>query len=269
MRVFATSAVGGPDLDVDIDGIVFDKDGTLIDLNATWAPVTRRAIDAMVDEAVGAAAGVDEASGVEAGALRAHLWTALGVDDEGLLVPNGVAAVEPVSVMADVAVAVLDQFGSSAPIAVERLRHGQVDVGALEIVPLGPVRSTLERLAAAGLSLAVATSDQRDITVATLDRLGWSDLLPHLACGDDAIGAKPDPVVVTSLAEAMGTTADRLMMVGDSVGDIRTGSAAGCAATVGIIAGGARPDGADVFIADIDALQLVGSDSMFVEGERS
>ena len=33
----------------DIDGIVFDKDGTLIDFHATWGPILRGAVDKLLE----------------------------------------------------------------------------------------------------------------------------------------------------------------------------------------------------------------------------
>ena len=59
MRLRATGIDDSGDLDVDVDGIVFDKDGTLIDLDATWAPITAAMLDAVVVEAVGASASDD------------------------------------------------------------------------------------------------------------------------------------------------------------------------------------------------------------------
>lgn len=248
MRLRATGIDDSGDLDVDVDGIVFDKDGTLIDLDATWAPITAAMLDAVVVEAVGASASDDAIE-----QLRSIVRAAAGVNDDGSLVPNGPAAVEPLAVLAMAVGDAVADAGLEAPQALARLAVGAVPLDAVELVPLGEVDGTLRRLCDAGLLLGVATSDQRDLTEWSLDRLGWRELLPFVACGDDPVGPKPNPAVLHLLAAEMGTTADRLVMVGDSIGDVRTGQAAGCAATVGVVGSGGRPDGADVVIETIEA----------------
>lgn len=193
-------------------GVVFDKDGTLADLDARWVPFFGRSID-------------DVASACDDPGLIDALRLALGVEDT-FLVPDGPAAVETPTRIVELVVATLVARGHDpcrADTIVAAAGTGDT-LGPLR--PLGDIVGALSSLHERGVLLGVATSDDRDNTIAELEVLGVAELLSTIRCGDDAT-VKPDPAVLRGIADEWGVTTAELLFVGDSRADLDTARAAG------------------------------------------
>jgi phosphoglycolate phosphatase len=92
--------------------------------------------------------------------------------------------------------------------------------------PFPHVEATLDRLAAAGHTLAVCTNKLEWLSRRLLDALKLSDCFAAI-CGQDTFGVqKPDPRILRSTVERAGGDVNRAIMVGDSITDIRTARAA-------------------------------------------
>lgn len=214
----------------DIDLVLFDKDGTLLDFHVLWAPRTRRAIADLA-----AAAGRPD--------LATPLAATIGLDAAGARIrAETPMAVASIAANALVAATVLHQGGIGWHRAETLARAHLVpplaaSPGAHELAPVGDVAGLMARLTAAGVKLGIVTTDDRLGTAATADRLGWTPYLVGLSCGDDPWPAKPDPAAITVLCEQAGVAPERTMMVGDSLGDIAAARAAGCGLVVGVAGG--------------------------------
>ena len=219
--------------------IVFDKDGTLFDLQATWGRFT----EGLLREC---AAGDD--------AVDHSLAAALGFDpDNGELLPGSVVVAETTETIADVIlpylthpkprsefIAWLNLTASTAPLA-----------SAVELAPL--LSGLIER----GLRLAVATNDGQAPAQAHLDAAGVSAHFELVLGYDSGHGGKPSPGQLLAIAKAFDLAPADLVMVGDSLHDLMAGRAAGTQ-TVGVLSGVAHPTEltpfADVVMADIGEL---------------
>lgn len=213
----------------DIDLVLFDKDGTLIDFHRLWAPRTVRAVAALA-----AAAGRPD--------LQDGLGRTIGLDaGGGRIRPETPMAVASIAANCLAAATVLHQ-GGIAWHAAETLARDHFapplvrPPEADELAPVGDVLALFGRLAAVGVKLGIVTTDDRAGAQATADRLGWTPYLVGLSCGDDPWPAKPDPAALTVLCERAGVTAARTLMVGDSLGDMAAARAAGCTA-VAVLSG--------------------------------
>jgi len=220
----------------DVDMIVFDKDGTLMDLNAAWAPAAKKWVEV-------AAAGDNE--------LRLRLETELGVEADGGLVDGGSMAIETVAQIAGRTQAVL---AADLPVAeaLSRVERAAEIISDLEIAvqPIGDVRGSLNRLSDAGLVLSVASSDDGDQIFDDLAALGVIELIAGVAAGDGPWDPKPDPASLLALAEGLSIEPARMLMVGDSTTDVGAARAAGAAGVVGI----ARSDGTCLIAGSVDAV---------------
>lgn len=204
----------------DIDGIVFDKDGTLFGFQATWAGWCAGFIadlaegDAHLAQALACGLGFDlratrfkRSSPVIAGTMEAILRVlaaCLPARDPGALRAHLLA--------------------SSA---------------AAEQVPAAPLAPLLDELRAAGLTLGLVTNDAEAPARAHLTRARVLDRFAFLAGYDSGHGAKPDPGQLHAFCAATGLSAARVLMVGDSTHDLRAGRAAGMP-TVAVLTGPAR-----------------------------
>ena len=191
-----------------IKAIVFDKDGTLLDFEATW------------NEAVGVA--FDQISDAHARETSADMF---GYD----LASRTVLPHSPfVSESNDVVMGLVSDL-----IDVETFERTINQVSRLHVVPSSEATATLKTLVANGVKLAIATNDSEGAARHHVSALGWTQLFTSVKGYDSGHGAKPDPGMVLAAVEECGAIPGSYLMVGDSVHDILAGQAAG-ATTVAI-----------------------------------
>ena len=85
----------------------------------------------------------------------------------------------------------------------------------------------LERLAAAGVPLALVTNIGRRATDRALERLGIAGLLGAVVTRDDVTGLKPSGEGILKALASLGRPPERALMVGDSASDVGAARAAG------------------------------------------
>jgi HAD superfamily hydrolase (TIGR01549 family) len=98
------------------------------------------------------------------------------------------------------------------------------------------VPDALRRLADAGYVMGLVTAGHRALVEEQLDGLGLSAILPIRVCGDDAVPAKPHPEPLRRVLEGLGVgdRPDRAIYVGDAPDDMRMACSVGALA-VGIV----------------------------------
>ena len=89
--------------------------------------------------------------------------------------------------------------------------------------------AALEALAARGVTLSVLTNKPEDMSRAILDGLGLASHFLDVVGGDSLPTRKPEPEGLERLRARTATTRERMLLVGDSAVDVRTGRAAGVA----------------------------------------
>jgi len=199
-----------------IKGVLFDKDGTLFDFNATWGAWT---LTLLKSEAGGDQAVVHELANV------------LGYDIEAKRFLPGSMVIA--STMGELADAILTVIESDRAALIERLSTVTASVPQLEPVPLAPLLSSMKQ---EGLKLGVATNDAEAPARAHLRGAGVEDLFDFIAGYDSGFGGKPAPGQMHGFLDAVDLTASECVMVGDSLHDVHAGRAAGMR-TVGVLTG--------------------------------
>ena len=204
----------------DVDAIVFDKDGTLLDLDTTWAAIGRTWV-------AQCAAGDDE--------LNRELSTVLGLSADGLLVPDGIIATGTLGEIAMATRAVLVDSVTDADERIEGAAMASAQaVHAAPVSPIGEVAGTFERLAAAGFTLCIASSDSADMIHRHAVELGIATWIHSVVGGDAPHPPKPHPAGLLSLSQSTGIAVDRMLMVGDSPTDHGAARHAGAAGIVAV-----------------------------------
>ncbi len=205
--------------------IIFDKDGTLIDFDFMWGGWI-----------------VALARRLEAAAclpVAAHLYQAVGYDSAaGRVAPGGPLAVATMAELREMAAETLRALGlprEQAQRATEQAWYSPDPVALAR--PLADLPRLLGALRARGLRIAIATTDDRAPTEATVAALGIAPLVDALACGDDGHPIKPAPDAVLLLCGKLGVDPARAMVVGDTLADLRMGRAAGASLVVGVLSG--------------------------------
>ena len=116
-------------------------------------------------------------------------------------------------------------------------------------VPLTDLPALFAHLRDGGRRIAVATTDDRAPTDATLRHLGIRAHVAAMVCGDDGFALKPAPDAILALCQALQTTPDRVAVVGDSPADMAMGKAAGAGLVIAVRTGIGRD--ADLTEADL------------------
>lgn len=220
-----------------IDGLLFDKDGTLFDFRTSWGSWAAGFVASVAQDADHAAR-LGEAIGFDAATLAfapdSPVIAATAADIAAALAPH-----LPGHTVAELT-SLIDDTAGAAPMS--------------EAVPLRPLLGGLRSL---GLKLGVATNDSEVPARQHLAAHGITDCFDFIAGYDSGHGAKPGPGMCLAFAGSLGLDPARVAMVGDSRHDLEAGRAAGMR-TVAVLTGIAgRADlapHADVVLANIGAL---------------
>jgi phosphoglycolate phosphatase len=208
-----------------IRAVVFDKDGTLIDFDAMWG--------AWIP---------DLARHLEAAAyisIAPQLFQAVGYDPAtGEVAPTGPLAVATMPEIRALAGEVLCAAGLTPAAAAAALQAGWYIPDPVALAqPLADLPALFGAVRARGLRIAVATTDDRTPTLATLEALGIAPLVEALACGDDGRPIKPAPDAILALCRELGIAPAQAAMIGDTTADLRMGRAAGVGLNIGVLSG--------------------------------
>lgn len=221
-----------------MDGIIFDKDGTLFDFNKTWAAWASQLLETL--------------SGGEA-AVKSAMADAIGYDLlRADFLPDSLVIAGTPDEIAERLLPFLP--GMRHDHLVQRMNLLAAEVPLVEAVPLRPL---LEELRARGLRIGLVTNDAEAPAHAHLTRVGVLDLFDFVVGCDSGFGAKPAPGQLLAFSERMGLSPDRVAMVGDSLHDLHSAERAGMrrvAVLTGIAKAPALAPHADVVLRDIGEL---------------
>lgn len=225
-----------------IAGILFDKDGTLLDFDASWGPVNRKV-------ALMAADG-DQA-------LADRLLTACGMDPvTGAIVPDSLFASANTVEIAE------GMIDAGSPFTLQGLVPKIDDCfaeAAQLSVPVTELKPLFARLHGKGIRLGIASSDnERSIRVAA-ERFGILPYVDFVAGYDSGHGKKPEAGMVLGFCAATGLAPSEVAVVGDNNHDLHMGHNAGAGLKIGVLSGtGSRETLAlhsDMVLADITELE--------------
>ncbi|MCL7452951.1 MAG: HAD family hydrolase [Anaerolineae bacterium] len=236
----------------DADLVAFDKDGTLIEFDAMWG----RLCVAWVQHL---------APGTTGEGLAEDLYSALGYNAaEGKADPEGPLAIATTGQLQTIAAVTLYRSGLSWTAAEDSARRAfqaAAEIPLADLIrPAGQVRRLFAELQAAGVRVAVVTTDHRAETEETLRILEVAHRVDHLVCGDDGIPAKPAPDMLLAACESLGLKPERTAVVGDTMGDLLMAQRGGAGLRVAVLtgAGGSQQLArhADVLLASIDDITV-------------
>ncbi|MEX1662932.1 HAD family hydrolase [Thioclava sp. 15-R06ZXC-3] len=220
-----------------VRAILFDKDGTLFDFDATWG--------------VWACAQLAELARDEA--HLNELADAIAFDlVQARFDPASPIIAGTVAQAADLLLPLLP--GRERAELIVQLDQAAQDVPLVAPVPLAPYLSDLR---AQGLRLGICTNDSEGTARAHAGQAGVLALFDVIIGYDSGHGGKPTPRPLLAFADQLGLDPATVVMVGDSLHDLHAARAAGMRA-VAVLTGPAKHDElapeADVVLADIGAL---------------
>ena len=227
-------------------GIVFDKDGTLIDFNSTWLPVYHYAALEFANNDVKLAQELLECCGYDQATSR--------------LIGGSLLAAGTNHEIANAWAGHLPDIEDDIQLEALSLRLNQVfqQQSALNSTPVKDLQITLRKLNQAGLKLGVATSDSYQGIHSTLQSFDVISEFEFLCGYDSGHGVKPEPGMVLAFCQAMSLEPAEIIVVGDNRHDIEMGRNAQAGLCVGVLTGASTREEleglADVVFDDIGGL---------------
>lgn len=220
-----------------IDGIIFDKDGTLFDFRLSWGRWTENLLRALTQDQKAAT----------------KLGQVIGFDlMNGDFAPDSpVIAATP----REIAQIMLPHLPGRDLIGlVDQMNTLSATTQMSPAVDLAPL---LTNLRGRGLKIGLATNDTEAPARAHLAEAGVLQLFDFVSGCDSGFGGKPAPGQLFAFAQACNLDPSRVAMVGDSHHDLIAGRSAGMyavAVLTGIAGATELAPIADVVLKDISAL---------------
>ncbi|MGD9915560.1 MAG: HAD family hydrolase [Rhizobiaceae bacterium] len=204
-----------------IKGILFDKDGTLVDFQQTWHAVA-------VSMALRAAEGDQKRADL--------LMEVAGYDFENRRFKAD--SVFAAGTNADIVELWYPHLsGEERAMMITEFDTVTAEEGALQAVPLPGAREALASLHARGLRIGLATNDSTGGAEKTLLALGIAQLFDAVYGYDAVANPKPAPDPVLAFCDFTGLKPSQVAMVGDNRHDLVMARAAGAGLAVGVLSG--------------------------------
>ncbi|MDB5524225.1 MAG: gph [Rhizobium sp.] len=225
-----------------ITGILFDKDGTLLDFDKSWEPVNRRASlfaaagDEVLADRLMVICGMDPLTGkVSSGSL----FAAAAPSEIAAAMSNAGAPFEPEELTAH-----LDRFFIE---------------GAENAVAVTDLPALFKRLKARGLHLGIASSDNEASIRAIAERMQFMPYVDYIAGYDSGHGVKPNPGMVEAFARRQNIDLSEIAVVGDNTHDLHMARNARAGLAIGVLTGTSGIEAlephADYVLASIEELE--------------
>jgi len=209
-------------------GIVFDKDGTLIDVYSMLAALGRERYKRLTERVPESALQwMDKCTGFDHEAGHVEPFGPLasaGRDHEVVISATALW-------LAGIPWYRAIQISIDAYDEVDRTYDPSTGVSLLP-----GAKETVKALFDAGFSLCIATSDMHARAASQLKDLGMLDYFEVIVGADDVENIKPAPDPLLKCAELLGVPPQDLVMVGDAPQDAMMGRSSG-AMTIGLLSG--------------------------------
>ena len=204
-------------------GLLFDKDGTLVDFDLTWGRAGHTVMGQLARGDAAAVARLAEAMHYDLAARR--------------FAPTSPLVAGAPDTYVELWAQALGRTGGRAML--DELNRAFTEATLRSLSPIGDPVAVLVALKARGMALGLATNDGEASARLQLAALGLDAHMDFVAGYDTGHGGKPGPGMVSAFAKALGVAPARIAMVGDSPLDLMAARAAGAVA-VAVLSGPAR-----------------------------
>jgi len=197
-----------------LEGLLFDKDGTLVDFDATWGPAVHAVMRRLAHG--------------DRRRLELLMEASHFVEADGRLLPSSPLVAGSTSEWGPVWAEILACPADEAFYCeVDDALHLH---GLETLTPIGEPAALFARLAARGVALGIATNDSEASARAQARALGLEALCPFVVGYDSGHGSKPEPGMISAFVAHSGLAPHQIGMIGDSTHDLHAARAAGVVA---------------------------------------
>ena len=221
-----------------IKGILFDKDGTLIDFFEIWGKALYPVVDGLLEEN----------GWIDVEGLRKTILEGLGVYEDGTIDPEGAFAWMTYDMSASYLAEILEKNGITGvekDALKEQLIRGfykESCAQRTEYPVFTDVKEMMERIRNMGILVGIATTDEFQSTKSCMEVLGIDSLISFYGTAEGDMPEKPDGRLIAMAAEKWGIKTCEIAVVGDTPNDMRFAGNGGAVA-IGVLSGtGKRKD---------------------------
>lgn len=229
-------------------GILFDKDGTIMDVASYWVSLSSQVAEYVLKELIGI---TDEN-------IHREMMKEIGVDDKGEIIDEGLIIAGTNYEISVVWHNVMRKNGYNLDKEViDFMEKSFIKFcGCGEVVPTtDKLIEIFKKLKKIGYNIGIATSDEYDSAVFCIDKLGISHLVDDIFSADLVENPKPSSDTMNLVYKRWKIPAKDIIMIGDSVGDMMFAKNSGCKG-VFISENDFLPDGAQTVVDNIENLDL-------------
>lgn len=218
-----------------IEAILFDKDGTLIDIHYYWASMIRIRAALIVKRCFNDQVKKDE--------IEAELIDSMGVDlQSGRMKPEGPVGVEPRHCIVNVAANVVRRNGCDISNHEMEAIFSEVDyVTSSNLLPLlkllPGVEDLLKMLKDACIPAFIVSTDITSRACKAMETLQLDRYFEDIIGGDQVENSKPSADMALLALKRCGVTPKGAVVIGDHPVDIKMGCAANVGLNIGVLTG--------------------------------
>lgn len=215
----------------DIDLMIFDKDGTLIELYHYWSQMV-----AMRAKIIAERLNLNDS-------FIDGLMNEMGVDTQAeCLRQDGPVGLKKREIVLQAAVDYLERNGYKDTHELCHSVFAEVDNISLTMLakllkPINGALPLLDNLHRKGCRIAIATTDRGERAKLAMDFLGFGDKIDLIVGADQVKKPKPDPEIADIILNNLKIDPSGAVIVGDAKTDVLVGINAGLKASIGVLTG--------------------------------
>ena len=228
------------------EAVLFDKDGTIIDIHHYWDSMIRIRSALVVKRWFSGNSSRHE--------IQNQLIDSMGLSlNSGRIKAEGPVGVKPRSFIVNVVADVVCDYGVDIANTEMELLFSEVDQAASEeLLPLldllPGVESLLQQLKERGVMMAIVSSDITSRARKAMELLGLDYYFDDIIGSDQVEHSKPAADLALLALERFGVLSERAVVIGDHPVDIEMGNHAGVGLKIRVLTG----------LADVDAFEDLG-----------
>lgn len=215
----------------EIRGILFDKDGTLLDFNSIWLPASNYLADNIIEK---------YCKGCNKN-IKKELLRSIGVEN-GTADGKGILASGTVYDIAEAFMKILEKNNityNNEEISemVPKLLNQFIINRNYDIIPTGNLEKIFIKLKSKNIFIGLATSDTILSTEYCLKKLNIFQYFDFLGTSDGKYPPKPSPILLQNFCRITGLNENEVAVVGDTVTDMQFARNGNAGMAIGVYSG--------------------------------